>query len=572
MNTTMNEQFSRHYEYLANLKSVIASLFSELIKHFTMISNRIDDFFSMIRPYIIYFYSTDENIPDTFLHDVVIGTKEEMNGYIDMIVKYMIADRETNKEVETAINKTLTLSHSVEMILDAVEAIDLYAKNTMIISIKAGEEGSTLTTIAGEMTHLADIVNTVSGEFQQIIDYLNTLRTQFGATCEKVDAIVENYLTQIQIKLNSTIGDIIVHQKDLSYNIDSIMGFGEQLKVSINTILQHFQIEDIVRQDIEKIIFAAEAINEISAADDEYTNVLLWGMHKKVHSLQNDFNQLYLHATKSMDSMKSDLETINNDYTATSRAVFDGDEFAIEKVYGDLDILQNQTIHYIEDILKQKASLLRISNDVLAQLYKFQNFFNVIQDVVKKFDVVNMLTRIELARHQQLQKTIASSLSDISIMPKKIKKIVEESENLYKDVMVTMESTYQSYENAMTIQDSILQNCVSNLKKVSLKLYESKKYYIDISQQIERNIHDLHRFLSEKSKEINSLKDIEVNLQLFADTLNTAVLPTSPDETAMSATLDAIMTYYGSEYKGLMLVSLLKEYSTQKTEDTVIVF
>lgn len=573
MNVIAYEQSIRgHYNYLKDLKGNTSTLFSELIQRFTVINTRIDEFFTMIRPYIYYFYNTDENLPDTFLHDVIIGTNNEMNEYIDTIVKYMISDRETNKEVENAINKTLTLSNSVAMILDAVEAIDLYAKNTMIISIKAGEEGSTLTTIAVEMSHLADMVNDVSSEFQEIIEYLDKLRTKFSNTCQTVDIIIENYLTHLQIKMNSTIREIIGHQKKLSYNVESIVNFADQLKSSIHKILQEFQVEDIFRQDIEKILFAIEALEE-GGIDDSEKDILFWGMYQKLLSLQHDFMHLYTSAGESLHTMKSNVEAIASDYTKASETVFEGDEFAIEKVYNSLEMLQHETIQYIEDILAKKASLLEISSDVLEQLHKFQEFFTKIQDVVRKFDVVNMLTRIELARHQQLQKTIASSLSDISIMPKKIKKIVEESENLYKDVIGTMESTYQSYKEAMAIQDTILQNCVSNLKKVSLKLYESKKYYIDISQQIERNVNTLQQFLNEKSEQIEAFKNIEENIKLFCDMLDGAgVEKNIPDVEKINKTVDTLTMLYGTDYKGLMLVSLLKEYSAAKTEDTVIVF
>lgn len=570
--TAYHQSVSTHYEYLKELKGSLSSLFSELIQRFTMINMRIDEFFTMIRPYIYYFYTTDEHIADTFLHDVILNTKDEINGYIDTVVKYMIADRETNKEVEEAINKTLTLSNSVAMILDAVEAIDLYAKNTMIISIKAGEEGSTLTTIAVEMSHLADMVNDVSSEFQEIIDYLHELRIKFNNTCQTVDAIVENYLTHLQIKLNNSIQDIIGHQKLLSHNVDSIVSFADQLKSGITRLLQEFQVEDIVRQDIEKILFAIEALEEIGISE-EHADIILWGMCQKVLSLQNDFVHLYTRAHDGITTMKNNVEAIAQDYNKTSEAVYDGSEFAIEKVYNSLELLQNETVKYLEEILEKKAFLLGISNDVLEQLRKFQDFFNKIQDVVRKFDVVNMLTRIELARHQQLQKTIASSLSDISIMPKKIKRIVEESENLYKDVIGTMESTYQSYEQAMSVQDTILQNCVSNLKKVSLKLYESKKYYIDISQQIERNVNTLRQFLSEKSEEIEAFRNIEHNLKLLSEMLDTAGAAKELFDTKhLDKTMETIAALYGTDYKGLMLVSLLKEYSTKKTEDTVIVF
>lgn len=573
MNVIAYEQSIReHYDYLKELKGNTGALFSELIQHFTITNNRIDEFFSMIRPYIYYFYSTDENLPDTFLHDVIIGTNKEMNGYIDTIVKYMIADRETNKEVENAINKTLTLSNSVAMILDAVEAIDLYAKNTMIISIKAGEEGSTLTTIAVEMSHLADMVNDVSSEFQEIIVYLDGLRTKFSNTCQTVDIIIENYLTHLQIKMNSTILEIIDHQKKLSYNVESIVSFADQLKSSIHKILQEFQVEDIFRQDIEKILFTIEALKD-GGIDETEKDILLWGMYQKLLSLRHDLMHLYTSTGENLHTMKNNVEVIANDYMKASETVFEGDEFAIEKVYNSLEMLQHETIQYIEDILAKKASLLEISNGVLMQLHKFQEFFNKIQDVVRKFDVVNMLTRIELARHQQLQKTIASSLSDISIMPKKIKKIVEESENLYKDVIGTMESTYLTYKEAMSIQDTILQNCVSNLKKVSLKLYESKKYYIDISQQIERNVNSLQQFLNEKSEQIETLKNIEENIKLFCDMLDVAgVEKNMPDVEKINKTVDNLTMLYGTDYKGLMLVSLLKEYSTIKTEETVIVF
>lgn len=573
MNLIKYRQLSESYNYLLGLKNTIGSLFNELITHFTTINARIDEFFTMIKPYIDYFYTDDENKPDTFIHDVILGTKDEVDGYIDIIMRYISEDNKTNREVEQAIENTLQLSHSVEMILDAVEAIDLYAKNTMIISIKAGLEGTTLTTIAQEMSHLADVVNAVSDEFQQVIQTLHSLRNQFSDNCESINAIIENYLTQLKLKIDNSISTIIQHQKMLSLNVSSVVGFSDQLKESIQKILLEFQTEDIVRQDIEKILFAIEAIEESSDSSDNNDMVFLWGAFQKLISLQQDILHLYACAQDGLTTMSSNVEEIDHEYNRLYSDVFDGEDFAVEKVYQSLEHIQKEAIEYINDILIRKTKLLEISKDVVFQLQKFDVFFVKIQDIVKKFDVVNMLTRIELARHETLQKTIASSLTDISVLPKKIKKIVEDSENLYKDVIVKMKTTYETYEEAMNIQDRILKNCVDNLKKVSIKLYESKKYYIDISQQIERNIHTLKNFLTSKTQQLTTVKDIGSNLQYFKESLSEIkAFDTLPDSTILENVMNTIVQNYGNEYKGLMLLSLLKEYSTHKADSKVIVF
>lgn len=572
MNLIKYRQLSDSYNYLLGLKNTIGSLFNELITHFTTINARIDEFFTMIKPYIDYFYTGDENKPDTFIHDVILGTKDEVDGYIDIIMRYISEDNKTNREVEKAIENTLQLSHSVEMILDAVEAIDLYAKNTMIISIKAGLEGTTLTTIAQEMSHLADIVNAVSDEFQQVIDNLHSLRNQFSDNCESINAIIESYLTQLKLKIDNSISTIVEQQKMLSRNVSSVVGFSDKLKESIQKILLEFQTEDIVRQDIEKILFAIEAIEE-SIDGYKHDTVFFWGALKKLISLQQDFLNLYTCAQNGLATMSSNVDEIEYKYNRLYGDVFDGEEFAVEKVYQSLEHIQKEAIEYINDILMRKTRLLEISKDVVIQLQKFDSFFAKIQDIVKKFDVVNMLTRIELARHETLQKTIASSLTDISILPKKIKKIVEDSENLYKDVIIKMEATYETYEDAMKVQDRILKNCVDNLKKVSIKLYESKKYYIDITQQIERNVHALKNFLTSKTQQLTIFKDIGENLQYFKETLSDlGALDTVPDSTILENAMNTIVQNYGNEYKGLMLISLLKEYSTHKADSKVIVF
>ncbi|MGQ9843929.1 MAG: hypothetical protein ACUVRK_10235, partial [Spirochaetota bacterium] len=561
-----------NYNYLLGFKGTIGSLFNELITHFTTINTRIDEFFTMIKPYIDYFYTADENKHDTFIHDVILGTKDEIDGYIDIFMKYISEDNKTNTIVEKAIENTLQLSHSVEMILDAVEAIDLYAKNTMIISIKAGLEGTTLTTIAQEMSHLADIVNAVSDEFQQVIWNLHSLRNQFSENCDSINVIIENYLTQLKLKIHNSISNIIQHQKMLSRNVISVVGFADQLKESIQKILLEFQTEDIVRQDIEKILFAIEAIEESIDGDDD-DMVFLWGALQKLISLQQDFLNLYACAQNGLTTMSSNVEEIEHKYNRVYGDVFDGEDFAVEKVYQSLEHIQKEAIDYINDILMRKTKLLEISKDVVLQLQKFDVFFAKVQDIVKKFDVVNMLTRIELARHATLQKTIASSLTDISVLPKKIKKIVEDSENLYKEVITKMETTYKTYEEAMNVQDRILKNCVNNLKTVSIKLYESKKYYIDISQQIDRNIHTLKNFLTSKTQQLAAFKDIGDNLQYLKETLSTIKdFDTVPDSTILEHVINAIVQNYGNEYKGLMLVSLLKEYSKEKADKTVIVF
>lgn len=570
-NKYKNCLLEKEYEYFVNLKDKSNSLFYDIIKRFTNINTMIDDFFLSMKPFIEYFYSVDEGDKNTFVNSVLKGYTQDIIISIETIIKYLNNDRIIDRNVEEDIKKILELNKSVSMILDTVETIDLYAKNTMLISIKSGEEGSTLTTIAKEMTFLSKSVGEITENINDVIGRLNAHRQKFLDTVGEVDLLVENYLTQMTLKVNSTLDDMVKRHGQLSVKVRAIEEFSKQLKENIKNVIVSVQIQDVVRQDIEKILYAIDVICEDK--NGLQPDIFLWCIIKKLSSFRDTVSILCTNTSRSIIQLQSSIDQVMSDFKSININDDNGQNFNFITFFDLLNNLRVETVDYINKILILKEELKGIVADVLKELNKISDFFIPVKSIIKKYDVINMLTRIELARHRELQKTIASSLSDISNIPRRIKDVIEEAEKIYYNIINDIEEASLKYTDAMNIQNRLLRNCLNNLVKINSALEESQNRYLSINSEVFKGINVLKNFLDEKFDEIIELKLIEEQIETFYNRLMQYEKDYEvKDVQVIEKVMNEVTKIYGNDYKGMMLISLLKEYTTSKTQDSFIVF
>jgi len=61
-------------------------------------------------------------------------------------------------------------------------------------------------------------------------------------------------------------------------------------------------------------------------------------------------------------------------------------------------------------------------------------------------------------------------------------------------------SAVEQYAENFNRQEEVLEGCIGSMKKVSVKLYESQKYYWDISQEIGRSSNKILGFIEGESR------------------------------------------------------------------------
>jgi hypothetical protein len=185
---------------------------------------------------------------------------------------------------------------------------------------------------------------------------------------------------------------------------------------------------------------------------------------------------------------------------------------------------------------------------------------------------LNMITRIELARHIQLSQTLGGALTSVMTLPVKMKRIVELSTSLYRGILNNMVDSVMQYSENFKLQEKVLADCIGSMKKVSVKLYESQKYYWDISQENGRYCRKVLAFNDENCRNIGlfeakeSIRDVMAGINAYSESeygdyqFNVESIMRSLQQTAGLVSEDSV------------LAALSRELGAEKTKDHVIIF
>ncbi len=582
-------KYSETRQAVEDIKGNLGTVFGELSEFLRKTSERIEQFTSMISPYVNYFYPDEAHRGENnFLNDVIYPSQSELNGAIDRAVTSMQGDARINNTMEDAIKETLTLKDSVDTILDVVESIEIYSANTMIISIKAGEEGHTLTKIAEEMSQLSGMVANITEHFTGLSGELATTYTKFRDERNRIELIHENYLTQMKLSINMIMKEMIAELDSLTDNVHSLMGMADNLNESLGEIINRLQLEDVVRQDLEKMIYITEEINNTASPlwDHEDTGdieeLVAIIAYNKMNHITSSFDLLLTDIRQCFDSMNHVLNEVVEKFNSSEEQTINSktyEKMRLDRIYDRMEQMKNDYIDYIKKIIQGKTFLLDLSYTIQNTVLQFNDFFTQVAHISRRFEIINMLTRIELARHTHLQRAIGGALSDVSQLPKQIKTIVEESNELYLRVRQNMDEAIDAYSAGFSEQEKTLNGCVESMRKVSVKLYESQKYYMDISQQVEHNVDNIKSFIDTEEAKLGGLEKARNNFV----TLNNEVEGILSSEVSrydnimeFAQRIAALKEFYKNNieqgnYRTMMIISLLNEFE-EKTEENVILF
>lgn len=575
-------------ERLLSFKNDVSSIFSEMGNYMLTTSKKMDSFKEIISPYIRYFYPSDlEHVEESFANDVVVPSKKEMETAIDQAVATMQGDGKINNRISSAIKRTLDIRQSVDEILNMIEAIDIYSVNTMLISTKAGTEGETLTKISYEMSSLSNRAGTIATNFIGLIENLEKSHNEFNSIREQIDIVNENYLTQMKIKSRIIFGEILNDLQRLSANVNEIMNYSGELEESIRNVMEWLQTEDLMRQDLEKVIFALEEMDE--SEGEIITTMSPLADREKLHDFfrlmtRNKINTIEAHMTHLIagsNECGTKIKEILNRFLkkfygegGDGKDYYEGEK--LDTVYRKLEGMKNEYIEYIENIINGKQELFKLSSGILEIVQQFSIFFNDLVQVAKRFEIINMLTKIELARHSQLRKTLAGALTGVRDLPTQMKKIIERSVAMNIDMSEHMETAIAEYHTSFKAQETTLHSCIQAMKKISLKLNESKKYYADISEEIGSTCTNMLGFIENENNELVSLQDLRLVLNQVSAELHEGN-EELPDYRLYRNEGDAIRTYLKGrpdfdEYRNRVLYSLISEFLHDDAEERVYIF
>ena len=578
------ENLSSDREGLYLLKENLSSVFEDMGSFMLSTSNQLESFLGVVAPYVRYFYPAEIN-PDCacFLNEVVNPSRKEMDLAMNRAVRIMEEDERIVNEVLHAIERVLEIRNHFDRILSVIEVIELYSVNTILVASKAGREGFPLTKISEVMGKLSERANGVSKNCRMLVDELEGAFSRFTKLRENIGILSENYLTRMMVQSNIVFNELIGDLNALSVDANNILGLTSDIEGSIERVMNWLQIEDIVRQDLEKVIYLDEEVNDggnagnlLDSIDnpgdrEQVIGLIAFLKNKKMRSIGENMKPLIDGTSECCDKIKGILNSFLERFYDTgyvNDGSFDGDRF--NRIYRKLEEMKDEFIGYIEKIIEGRRALYEFSVRILDIVNSFERFFADLTGIAKRFETINILTRIELAKHVSLNRTLGAALTDVRNLPSKMKRLIENSTVLYRDVSKNIRMSIDDYHVSYKHQEESLLSCIKSMGRISDMLVESQRYYRDISDEIGGVCTRVLEHMENGEKRLTEMANIMTIIHHSSKEVG------DNDDGISSGCIDILRHYLSGsvegDYRSSVLNSLLSEAQGKAVDSGVVLF
>lgn len=561
-------------EKIENIRETLLRSFSDIRIGVSDTTSEFARFISMMEPYIEYFFSGGRGA-DTFIGDVVVPSEDNLEKAIKSASVIMDSDSKTHDTVYDSLVKVLSIQESVARIVMMLELIETYSLNTIIISAKAGDEGQALAAISQEMAKMSQTGNTLSmnitGKMETLVASLGT----FGSMRNNIEILHENNLTTIKLSSDSLFRGMHQEFTRLSGEVLSDYGMVSTVRETLHKVTEKFQHEDIVRQSLEKTIYAVKecTAGEFASATGsdapESKEIFLKLAGLKLREMGADIGILHKEMFKALEDVSGVVnvfsETLCKDRNPDGTCR--GSDM-LGELFDRLEKLKQQFEQYIVAIKKNKQEMLDFLKSIESDISEFGEFFRMMLDISRKFKTVILLTMIELSRHESLKALLGGALSDVRRIPDQINNVVSDGQTRYIALISTFSNSISLYEESFAEQKKVLDESIQLIRKVSVQIHESKKYHDDFINESDAKIRQVKSLVSKVSANLDVFSEngtvLEAEVSEFSGLTREGLIATSMD------LLKSISAFYSAkehsgDYRSMMLASLASEYMSPHT-------
>lgn len=558
----------------------------DLLSAFETVSNGVNNTISGIsrfaetaKPYMNFFFS-NESTEKTFLSDTVKPSEKSLSAAIESAIRIMNSDSTAHSEVRSSLENVRTMQESVSNIVEMLDHIETYSLNTIVVSARAGEDGHALSTISSEMARLSQsgssLSENITGQMNDLIESLN----RFDMMGAKIELLHENNLTTIKLSSDLIFKRLHSDFTEISGKISEEYKTLQSVVKKMGFIKEKFQHEDIVRQNIEKIMFALQEsenpTGESALKEYDGGEILKMLARVKLSDIRDDIDIMRKEISTALNDVHECIDDISLSLEYGERKSNSEDNIsAIAALYDRLTGLVKSFTDYITLITQEKNDMLVFLSSVQTDIQKFESFFDEITAISKKFKTVILLTSIEMARHDSLKYLLGGSLTDVRQIPDRITRIVDEGKLRYAELTSVLNTSIRSYRERYNEQKIVLSDSGKTIREIAERIRESETVHNDFVKNTEDKIAEARSIIESTSACLNTFSE---KGEILAREMES--LPSADRNTLLvdfADPLDRMRAEYGDstrsgDYRSMMLASLAGEFKTTRDNIQTVEF
>jgi hypothetical protein len=463
---------------------------------------------------------------------------ETSKRYLTEISKYLnsmqASDAKIFNEIKSHISQVDEVKKSIQNVEELSTDIEILAFNAMIVAAKAGSEGLAFSCITDELKNISNqtllIVNDLMGLEKNLFDQYNL----FQGTITEIEKNHKETIDFLDVNLEESFANFIFGIDTIAEIASDLIKHFMKLKPNFNELKKIVELKKEIPESINVIYEAIDAVEknkENLQSQDEYdldsVLQLLIGQDKISSYCSSLFYDIKEHLNLSLDLLADKLEVLEN-YAEDIK----GDQLVLQEyfvsdssVYGDSSINQifsetQETVNHIVELVSKnllgKKEISQNGFSLIERIEDLEEQFQFLTKTAKKFNLINISSKIEIAKRKVLSNH--GNISD------KIEEITEEiGKTLYAtyDQLVLIKKSTQhllnQYNTNMENQEEKTQILLQKIQDSMTKYGGSQQHMLKVFSGINVVSKKFSELMSASQEDINEVSKLTDYADHIAD-------------------------------------------------------
>lgn len=520
----LNERINGFNKHITRVYQKIVDTLPKLV---TQISRENEE----AKIIIDYFVYQDKNDHRRLDEDVGISAtikevSEKLNHISKRVDEMQHRDNLLFNLLKENMEKLQNVMNSIVKIKHLADEIKIFSLNSIVISAQAGSHGKGFKTISEYITSMSRISGTQANEMLTKSKEINNRYMLFNSKLHDIEEFQKNRMKNVKTDIENILSTFLESLNELALILRDLVNGMEQSKSNIFRIMRLTQNQDILKQNleysvelIEKTYQELKSINQYSNEYDsleklkdfieyiEFAKHLL-GISQKSMS---HVNELTSETDESLQAEFKNILKLINGLNEDKELIIDflvGSESgtinikALDKIFLDSFNLVQQFLFSLKSSISRKQEIYEINIQFAKDLQELGELFNNLHKISKKFQNINVLAKIEIAKKAVLKRQKSISANTFEEMTQKTSHTIDNSHNSFLEIKETIMNSINELKESIEKHNADFQNIELDINRSNSELESSKGI-------ITENIFNLNRYSIELSNIINeSLEDI----------------------------------------------------------------
>lgn len=359
-------------------------------------------------------------------------------------------------DLQENIGTLETIASSIATIKLDSEDMEIVSLNAMTVALKAGTAGRAFSYITEELKRLATRTIALS---EQISDrgaeLISSFRT-FENTLQEARSFQSQLFDNFQSRIGQSFEEFQLAVETTISGLEELRQRSMDLKRPINGMMEAIQLQDLIRQSIDHIILALEAIKPEEELQDDETLLdelsflrsipelaatLIDDVASQIEESATTFRQL----TEDAESRLEALDRDRKEFIDGRIHLQGGREVNLTEVFEAAALLMNDLLGDLEANIANKASLVTRSATITDNVSQLEDQFKQFDTLVTRFHNVDIASRIEVAKQETLRR-MGTSSEQMTRLTAQIERDVDTSLSTTRAFIASTEAIISRYQ------------------------------------------------------------------------------------------------------------------------------